>query len=179
MFILRYEGICQASFCLSFAMYQTNFGGPFLHPRDESDKIRLICMGRVPSHALNAGTNVYPFAVKHHEPSIGPTSLDISPRGALALIADEHHVVPSVTQQLLEVIDDSTARAHAIASDYNRGPTCFTEVVDNASVFVVSVYRDQLLEGQRFTSLLQTMHRLFIPITLKFFVKGGESASQW
>ena len=29
-------------------MYQTNLCGPFLHPRDESNEIRLISIGRVP-----------------------------------------------------------------------------------------------------------------------------------
>jgi hypothetical protein len=159
-------------------MDKLNFARPFVHPGDEADQISLVGMSRIAADAIDARTDVDALPVQIDIPAFRPMRLDVSPWRALALIADEHDVMPRVAQHRLQVVDDSPARAHAVASDDDRRPRGFGEVLDDAHMVVVTVHSDELLEGQRLASFLQAVLGVFVPEALQLFVGLGESAGE-
>lgn len=71
--------------------------------------------------------------------------------------------MPFIAQQGLEVIDDATAAAHA-ATGYNDSWACgLGQVINDALVVAVAVYRDQLFEGQRAAAGLDALAGFLVP----------------
>ena len=81
-------------------------------------------------------------------------------------------------QHGLEVIDDASARAHAVAGDDDGRACGLCEVFDDAHVFVMAVDGDELLERQRLAAFLRAMTGVFVPVALQLLVGGGEAAGE-
>src|SRR5690606_978627 len=148
MCITLTQSICQLPLGLRFPMHQPNLARPFAHSGNEIDQATLVRMSRIAAQATDASANGVAFALEVDVTALRTVSLDRIARRSFGLVAHKQNIVARVAEHGLEVVDDASAGAHAVASN-DDGGTCGTgQVLDHAQVIVMAVYRNQLLELQ-------------------------------
>lgn len=104
--------------------------------------------------------------------------LDHRTRRTSGLVAHEHHLMPRILEHGLEVIDDPSTRAHAIAGDNDGGSAGALEVVDHLLVLGMGIDADQLAETQWLAAFAQALPGFGVPVVVQFAVGLGHALGQ-
>jgi hypothetical protein len=94
--------------------------------------------------------------------------LDVAPRRAGGLVADEQDVVPRVAQHGFQVIDDAPAAAHAAGGNDDGRAGGAGEVIDRLQVGGMVADGEHLVEGQRVAPGRQLAPSPPIPVFAQF-----------
>ncbi|MNE78641.1 hypothetical protein D3C80_1750650 [compost metagenome] len=86
--------------------------------------------------------------------------------------------MPRPPQHGLEVIDDTPARAHAVAGNHDRWPPGTLEVIDHLLMAGVGVHVDQLTEAKRVAPFGKAGPGLDIPVIMQLPVHRGDALGQ-
>lgn len=149
-------------------MHQAYLQRSIIHLSYKFDQSCLIRMRRIPADAVHACADIVALAIELYISVARAEALNSMAGRASALIADEQHVVPRVTQHGLEIVDDAAAGAHAVASDDDGRSGAAGQVIQNSLVVCVAVDGDQLLERQRPSAGLHTGLGFFVPVVFEF-----------
>lgn len=135
-------------------------------------------MGRIAADAGDTGTDIDALAFQIYVAAFRAVGLDGVTWGALGLMANEDNVVSFIAEHGFQVIDDTTAAAHAATGDDDGGTGGLGQVIHDTLVVSVAIDGDELLEGQRTAPGLDALAGLLVPEGLQRSVGFGEAAGQ-
>ena len=127
---------------------------------------------------MDLGADVVALAVEHHITAAWTMVLDVAPRRALGLVADEEDVVARVAEHGLEIVHHPAAGAHAAGGDDHGGLAAVGQIVDHVPMVGVVLDGDELVEGKRMAALLQPILGLVVPDLAQAPIAFGEVGGQ-